>query len=189
MRHGGEARTMPGSAAIGLPRARIHIYTNTNPTLVRSLRHRHIPRAILTLAGRQLAAHLTTARHVRTGKRRSWTVSIVSRGLGGQCSLSGSSSLSLSLALWGKDERKQLCHPFHTRQLQSNTRVASLYSLFPVPVSTINLVRPLSPPYPALASPSPASTYPSRVQVIPPSKPFLLPRARQVSHQKFAQTA
>jgi hypothetical protein len=184
---------MPGSGAIGLPRARIHTHTpntNTNPTPVRRHHHRrHMPRAILTLAGRQLAAHLATTRHVRAGKR-SWTVSIASLGLGGHCSLSDSSSLSLLLALWGKVDRKQICHPFHTRQLQWNTRVASLYSPFlPVPVSTVNLVRPLSPAYPALVSPSPAPSYPSRVQVKPQSKPSLLPRARQVSHHIFAQTA
>jgi hypothetical protein len=161
------------------------MYTNTNPTLVRRHRHRHMPRAILTLAGRQLAADLTTARHIRAGKSRSWIVSIASLGLGGQCSLSDFSSLSLSSALWGEVEQK--CHPFHVK-LQRNTRVASLYSRFlPVLVSSINLVRPLSPAYPALASPAP--TYPSRVQVKPQSKSSLLPPARQVSHHTFAQTA
>jgi len=120
--HGGETRTMPGSAATVLPRARIRVHThttniNTILTPVRRHRHhrRHMPRAILTLAGRHRAAHLTTACHVRSGKRRSWTVSIASLDLRGQCNLSDSSSLSLSLALWGKVERKQRCHPFHTR--------------------------------------------------------------------------
>ena len=103
-KHGGEARTMPGSAGIGLPLARIHIYIIN--TLVRRHRRRrhHMLRAILTLAGRQLVAHGTTARHVRAGKRQSWTVSIASLGLGGQCSLSDSLSLSLSSGLWGKVE-------------------------------------------------------------------------------------
>lgn len=182
---------MPGSAVIALPRARIHTYTiNTKPTLVRRHRRRHIPRAILTLAGRQLAAHLTTARHVRTRKRWSWTASIASLGLEGQCSLSDSSSPLLSSALWGKVEREQIFHPLHTRQLLWDTRTASLYSLFLslVPVSTINLFRPLSPAYPALASPYPAPTFPSRVQVKPQSKASLLPRARQDSHHIFVQT-
>ena len=99
-RHGGEARTMPGSAAIGLPRARIHIHTintnaSTNTTLVRRHRHRHMPRAIPALAGRQVTADLSTVRYVHAGKRRSWTVSIASLGLGGHSSLSDSSSLLL----------------------------------------------------------------------------------------------
>jgi hypothetical protein len=94
-RHGGEARTMPGSAAIGLPRARIHICTintnaSTNTTLVRKHRRRHMLRAIPALAGRQVTADLSTVRHVHAGKRRSWTVSIASLGLGGHSSLSDS---------------------------------------------------------------------------------------------------
>ena len=114
-RHGGEARTMPGSAAIAL----VHTHTINTNTLVPRHHPRHMPREILTLNGQQLAANLRLATaHVRTGKRRSWTVSIASLGLGGQYNLSDFSSLSLLLALWGKVERKQMCHPFHTRQLQ-----------------------------------------------------------------------
>lgn len=112
-RHGGEARTTPGSAAIGL----VHTHTINTNILVPRHHPRHMPREILTSNGQQLAANLATAR-VRTGKRRSWTVSIASLGLGGQYSLSDFSSLSPLLALWGKVERKQMCHPFHTRQLQ-----------------------------------------------------------------------
>ena len=67
-----------------------------------------------------------------------------------------------------------------------DTRAASFFS---VSVSTVNLVRLLFPTYPALASPYPAPTCPSRVQVKLQSKPSLLPPTRQVYHHRYAQTA
>jgi hypothetical protein len=176
---------MPGSSAAAVrPQARIHTYTTTNNTIpipVRRHRRRRLRRAILPFAGRQLA-RCTTVPHVRR-RRRSWIVSIASLCSGGRRNLlSDSSSLSPLSVPWGKAERKQRCHPSHTH----GTLERHLFALYPYPL--INLVRPLSPTYPALASPSPAPSCPSRVQVKPQSKPSLLPPARRVSHHRYAQT-
>jgi len=126
-RRGAVARTMHGSAAAVLPRARIHTHTTTNtiPTPVRRRRRRRLRRAILTFARRRQLARRTTVPHGRTGRRRSWILSIASPGLGGQCNLSSDSpSLSPLSALWGKVDRKQkMSSSSHTW----NARVASLF--------------------------------------------------------------
>jgi len=94
----GAARTMPGSAdVVRPPQARIR---TTRRIIITPDRTRRLRRAILTLASTSMPTgplpltRCTIRRHVRAGRRPSWTASIASLALGGQCSSSGSSSPS-----------------------------------------------------------------------------------------------